>query len=62
MLFLVNRWDNCTSMNEKREVKVTAQGSLGILALGSEGIRLWRKAVEEEKKNKRKEKKNDKKA
>jgi hypothetical protein len=35
-------------MNKKREVKVTAQGSLGILALGSEGIRLWRKAVAEE--------------
>jgi len=46
----------------KKEVKVTPQGSLGILALGSEGIRIWRKAVEEEKKNKRNEKKNDKKA
>jgi hypothetical protein len=47
---------------DKKEVKVTAQGSLGILALGSDGIRIWRKAVEEEKKKKRKEKKNDKKA
>ena len=44
---------------DKKEVKVTAQGSLGILALGSDGIRIWRKAVEEEKKNKRKEKKTD---
>ena len=46
----------------KKEVKVTAQGSLGILALGAEGIRIWRKAVEDEKKNKRNAKKNDKKA
>lgn len=47
---------------DKKEVKVTAQGSLGILALGSKGVRIWRKAVEEEKKNKRNDKKNDKKA
>ena len=50
MLILVSCWDNFVAMNKKREIKITAQGSLGILALGSEGIRLWRKAVAEESK------------
>jgi hypothetical protein len=33
----------------KKEFKVTHEGSLGVLALGSVGLKLWRKAVEEHK-------------
>jgi hypothetical protein len=35
----------------KSTYEVTAQGSLGLLALGSVGITAWRKKREEEKKN-----------
>lgn len=38
--------------NARREYKVTAQGSLGLLALGAAGIKLWRDAVELEKQKK----------
>jgi hypothetical protein len=31
--------------------EVTAEGSLGMLALGAQGIRAWRKKREEEKQN-----------
>ena len=34
----------------EKEFKVTPAGSLGILALGSVGLRIWRKSVEEHKK------------
>lgn len=46
----------------KKEVKINSQGSLGILALGSEGIRIWRAAIKEEKEKSSSKKKNDKKA
>lgn len=46
-------------MKEKsKEYKITAKGSLGVLALGSVGIRMWREAVklkEQNKKNKKKD-------
>jgi hypothetical protein len=32
-----------------KEYKITPQGSLGILALGHVGLRLWRKEVEKTK-------------
>jgi hypothetical protein len=44
----------------EKEYKITAQGSLGILALGHIGLRKWRAVVAEGNK-KRQEKKNDKK-
>lgn len=37
----------------KKDYKVTHEGSLGILALGSVGLKLWRQAVEENKKAKK---------
>lgn len=46
-------------MKEKKEFKVTAEGSLGILALGAAGIRLWRKAIAEKEKNKGKTKRSE---
>ncbi len=38
---------------EKKEFKVTHEGSLGVLALGAVGLKLWRQAVEENKKAKK---------
>ncbi|MEY4603047.1 MAG: hypothetical protein RIT43_339 [Bacteroidota bacterium] len=46
-------------MKEKKEFKVTAEGSLGILALGAVGIRLWRQAKEEKEKTKGKTKRSE---
>jgi hypothetical protein len=40
---------------DPREYKVTAQGSLGLLALGAVGIRKWREAVELAQQNKENE-------
>lgn len=37
---------------EPQEFKLTAQGSLGILALGSVGIRKWREVVKKSKQSK----------
>lgn len=34
---------------DPKEFKLTAQGSLGILALGSVGIRKWREVVKQSK-------------
>lgn len=35
-----------------KEYKITSQGSLGLLALGHIGLRLWRQEVEKSKKEK----------
>lgn len=37
---------------DPKEFKLTPQGSLGILALGSVGIRKWREVVKQAKANK----------
>jgi hypothetical protein len=46
--------------NEAKEYKITAQGSLGILALGHVGLRVWREeAKKKEKKSKGSQKKSN---
>ena len=45
--------------DNKKEVVVTARGSLGLLALGSVGVRLWREAVKKKVAEKKKNKKKD---
>jgi hypothetical protein len=41
------------SKNKKPNYTVTAQGSLGLLALGDLGIQLWRDAIKENRENKK---------
>ncbi len=41
------------SKNKKPNYTVTAQGSLGLLALGDIGIQLWREAVKENRETKK---------
>ena len=43
----------------EEEFKLTAQGSIGILALGSVGIRKWREVVKEKQKSKKAKSKKD---
>jgi hypothetical protein len=38
--------------DKKQEYNITPQGSLGLLALGDVGIKLWREAVKKSPKNK----------
>lgn len=44
---------------DPKEFKLTAQGSLGILALGSVGIRKWREVVKQTKLSKSSKAKKD---
>jgi hypothetical protein len=44
---------------EQEEFKLTSQGSLGILALGSVGIRKWREVAKENKVSKKSKPKKD---
>ncbi len=46
------------SKDKKLNYTVTSQGSLGLLALGDIGIKLWRDAVKDNPKNKRVKPKN----
>ncbi len=45
--------------NKKEEFTLTAQGSIGILALGSVGIRKWREVVNEKKASRKSKPKKD---
>ena len=45
--------------NPEEEFTLTAQGSIGILALGSVGIRKWREVAKEKKETKKSKLKKD---
>lgn len=47
-------------MKEKKIYKVTAEGSIALLALGHKGVLAWKKAIQEEKKSKKSSTKNEK--
>ena len=45
--------------NQPQEVKITPQGSLGLLALGAVGLRKWREVRDEHRAKMKKESKKD---
>lgn len=45
-----------------QDYKVTAEGSLGLLALGSVGVKLWKEAMKKKNQTKKDKKDNDGKA